>query len=42
MARTNFAELHEGVVAKPGAAERLAQLRAETRAVLVARCPEIG
>jgi DNA-binding XRE family transcriptional regulator len=30
MARTNFSELREAVVAKPGAAERLAVLRAET------------
>jgi hypothetical protein len=30
MARTKFSELRDAVVAKPGAAERLAGLRAET------------
>jgi hypothetical protein len=30
MARTKFSELRDTVVAKPGAAERLAGLRAET------------
>ena len=30
MARTKFSELHDAVVAKPGATERLAALRVET------------